>query len=174
MKPALVLLAALAVAAAWGQGRDNPYGVRARIAYGFTPSFDTDGGSGTMQGPEVAVALPIGSFLKRQVLLEPSFYGGGRLRHGGDNDSDIYRLTAFLHGDFGRGIGGRVGVGFAAATRARGGGFGSTSDIVFDFGVEIPFAFQRIAKYQPYVDVHAVLSPTDRLNGYFAGIGLRL
>lgn len=176
MTRALLPLALLAAAAsAPAQGKAHPVGVRVHLGYGFSSSFDKDGGgSGRIEGPEIGVALPVGTFLGQELLIEPSFFGGGRLRRGGDDDADIYRLTAFLHRTFARGIGGRAGVGFSSSSRARGGGFNGTSDVVFDFGIEVPFVFKKLQGIDPYIDVHAVFSPDERLSGFFLGVGTKL
>lgn len=172
---ALAPLALLAVASTtWAQA-SGPTGIRVHLGYGFSPSFDNAGGdSATLQGPEIGVAIPIGNFLGQELLLEPSFFGGGRLRSGDDSDSDVYRITAFLHRDFARGIGGRLGVGYSSSSRARGGGFDGTSGLVVDLGVEVPFQLRQLKGIQPYLDVHGVFSGEERLSGFFVGVGTKL
>lgn len=169
----LALLAAAASASA--QGTRDPIGVRVHIGYGFSSGFDRlDGSSARVEGPEIGVAFPVGTFLGQELLLEPSYFGGGRGRKGGDDDSDIYRFTAFLHRTFARGIGGRAGVGFSSSSRARGGGFNGESGLIFDFGVEIPFTYSKLKGISPYVDLHAVIGTEDQLSGVFLGIGTKL
>lgn len=166
---------ALVSAAALASAQSDPIGVRVHIGYGFSSSFDkSSGGSARLEGPEIGVALPLGTFLGQELLIEPSYFGGGRFRKGGDDDADVYRLTAFLHRTFSRGIGGRIGVGYSGSSRARGGGFDGTSDVIFDFGVEIPFTYKKLTGIQPYVDIHAVFSGEERLSGFFLGVGTKL
>lgn len=176
MKRAFVPLALLAVASsALAQGTRDPIGIRVRLAYGTSSSFSKSVGSAKLEGPEIGLAFPIGSFLGEELLLEPSFFGGGRTRKGADDDADVYRLTLFAHHTFGKNIGVRAGIGYSNSTRARGGGFGGVSDVIFDFGVEVPFKFVPLNSYSPFVDVHAVVAADEkRLSGFFLGIGAKL
>ena len=174
MKRALVLLSLLSTAPAFAQSTREEIGLRIHVAYGFTPSFRKDGGgSARMEGPEIGVAVPVGTFLKNDLLLEPSFFGGGRLRKGGDDDSDVYRLTVFAHRTLPRGVGVRAGIGYAVSTRARGGNFDGESSVIFDLGGEIPFSQKLLKGFSPYVDVHAIFGKSQ-ISGAFFGIGTKL
>ena len=148
--------------------------MRVRVAYGFSPKFRTNDGRDSLQGPEIGIAIPVGRFPGGDLLLEPSFFGGGRLFHGSDNDGDVYRLTLFAHRTFGRGIGVRAGAGFGLGARGRSNNFDGTSDLIFDLGVEIPFRLELLKSVQPYVDVHNVFSGEKQLEGFFVGVGVRL
>ena len=174
MKRTLVLLSLLAAVPALAQSTREETKLRIHVAYGFTSSFRKDGGgSARMEGPELGVAIPIGTFLKDDLLLEPSFFGGGRLRKGGDDDADVYRLTLFAHRTFARGVGVRAGLGYAVSTQARGGNFDGESSIIFDLGGEIPFSQKLLKGFSPYVDVHAIFGKAQ-VSGAFFGIGTRL
>ena len=173
MKRALLPIAVLAIAASASAQRE-PLGFRVRIGYGFTPKFATKGERRDLSGPEVAVAIPVGTFAGGDVLLEPSFFGGGRLVHGGDNDGDVYRLTLFAHRYLARGIGVRAGLGFGLGARGRGGNFDGKSGLIFDVGVEIPFKQKLLRSAQTYADVHNVFSGEKQLEGFFVGVGVRL
>lgn len=166
------LLAFCAVATAQNPS-PNGVGVRVRLAYGFTPDFDKTGGSGRMEGPEIAVALPVTMFLGNEVLLEPSFFGGGRFRHGGDDDADVYRISALLRHQFASGFGLRAGVGFATSSNARGGGFKGKSAAIFDVGADFPLSVNRFQRFQPSIDVHGLFSDEKVLSGFFVGLGAR-
>ena len=127
-----------------------------------------------MEGPEIAVGIPVGAAFGSDLLLEPSFYGGGRLRKGGDDDADIYRLTLLAHRTLARGIGVRAGVGYASASRSRGRGFNGTSGAIFDVGAEFPFHLKPAGSVSTFVDVHGMFGTESELNGFFVGIGARL
>lgn len=174
MKRALVPLALLVAAAAHGQSTSNSTGIHVHVGYGFSPDFDSSNGRRNLQGPEIGLALPLGSFAGQTVVLEPSFFGGGRFGHGQDNDSDVYRVTLFLRHQFQRGVTFRAGVGYSSSTQARGGNFDGTSDVIFDFGAEIPISYHRFYSYRPYLDVHGIGSPQAKLSGFFLGVGVKL
>ena len=152
----------------------KPLGFDVHIGYGFSPSFNANGGSHHLNGPEIGVAIPIGTFLNQGVALEPSVFGGGRIAHGSDDDSDVYRLTLFLRHAFARGVQVRAGLGYAVSTRARGRTFDGQGGIVGDVGVEIPFSLKLIGSVDPYLDVHGLLGSERRLGGFFVGLGVRL
>lgn len=166
--PLLLLSAAVPVFA-----QDTPTGLRVRVAYGFTPTFDANGDSHHFAGPEIAVAIPVGTAFGQDLLLEPSFFGGGRLQHGKDDDSDVYRLSLFLHHTFSGGVGFRAGVGYAGSSRARGGGFEGKNGAIFDFGVDIPFSYKKLDKIAPFVDLHGIVGTERQLSGFFAGVGVK-
>jgi hypothetical protein len=107
-------------------------------------------------------------------LLEPSFYGGGRLRHGGDDDADIYRITLLAHRTLARGVGVRAGIGYASAAKSRGGGFNGSSGAIFDVGAEFPFHVGILRSLSTFVDVHGMFGTERQLNGFFVGVGVRL
>lgn len=175
MKRVFALCALVAAsAAALGQSTSGPLGIRVRLAYGFTPSFEANGSSRRMEGPEIAVAIPVGTAFGSDLLLEPSFYGGGRLRSGGDDDADVYRLTLLAHRTLARGIGVRAGVGYASASRSRARTFNGTSGVIFDFGGEFPFHLNQLRSISTFADVHAIFSGEKQLNGFFFGVGARL
>ena len=173
MKRVLLSLGLLVVAG-FAKAQRVPLGLRVRVGYGFSPNFQTDGGRKDLTGPEIAFAIPVGAFAGGDLLLEPSFFGGGRLVHGGDNDGDVYRLTLFAHRTLGRGIGVRAGVGFGLGARGRGGNFDGKSDLIFDLGVEIPFRLKVLKTAQTYADVHNVFSGESQLEGFFVGVGVHL
>ena len=173
MTRTLLPLALFAVAGVASAQR-APLGLRARIGYGVTPQFRTFGDRRNLSGPEIAFGIPIGRFAGGDVLLEPSFFGGGRLVSGGDNDGDVYRLTLFAHRTFGRGIGVRAGLGYGLSARGRGGNFDGKSDLIFDFGVEIPFKLNVLRSVETYADVHNVFSGEKQLEGFFVGVGFKL
>lgn len=152
----------------------KPLGFDFHLGYGFSPSFDANGSSHHLDGPEVGLAIPLGTFLNQGLAIEPSYFGGGRLAHGRDDDSDIYRVTLFLRHRFASNLRARLGVGYAVASRARGRTFGGESGVVGDLGFEIPFRFDLIRAVDPYVDVHGIVGARRELGGVFAGLGLRI
>ena len=166
----LALFASLALAHAQGT---TETGLRIRVAYGVTPSFSTFGGHDSMKGPELAVALPLGNALGQGVWLEPSYFGGGRLVHGNDTDADVFRLTVFVRHPFRR-FAVRLGVGYAASGRPRGGNFDGQSGAVVDLGADIPFKVKLLKSVQPYVDVHNVFADAGALAGFFVGVGVKV
>ncbi len=175
MKRALALLLLVpAAGSAFAQSTSEPLGVRVRLAYGFSSSFNAGGKSRNIQGPEIGVALPIGTAFGQSLLLEPSFFGGGRIKHGSDDDADIYRLTLFAHHTFSQGLGFRAGIGYASASRARSAQFDGTSGLIFDFGTELPFSVKKFSKIATYVDVHGIVSSEKELSGFFFGVGAKL
>ena len=173
MKRVLLPLALLGVVGNASAQRE-PLGLRIRLAYGVSPKFQTDGDRKDLTGPEIAFAFSVGTFKGGDVLLEPSFFGGGRLVSGGDNDGDVYRLSLFAHKTFGRGIGVRAGLGFGLSARGRGGNFDGKGDLIFDLGVEIPFQVKILKTAQTYADIHNVFSSENQLEGFFVGVGVRL
>lgn len=175
MKLALLPLALLTFAGTVSaQSPRQPLGLRLRIGYGYSPKIQTVDDRKGIQGPELALAIPVGTFKGGDLLLEPSFFGGGRLVSSHDNDGDVYRLTLFAHRTFGRGIGVRAGVGFGLSVEGRSHNFDGKSDVIFDLGVEIPFQFKLLRSVQPYVDVHNVFASENQLEGFFVGVGVRL
>lgn len=176
MKSAFVPLVLLAVAAsAYAQSAPKPVGLQIHVGFGFTPSFQADGDSETMRGPEIGVAIPVGTFAGNGILLEPSFFGGGRLSHGTDFDSDVYRLTLFAHRTFAQGIGARIGVGYSNSARARGHHINGKSDVIFDLGLELPFRSHLLQTVAPYVDIHGVAAAQHNiLSGFFVGLGVKI
>lgn len=175
MKRALALSLLLPLAAsALAQKADEPLGIRVRIAYGFSSKFRAGGESRSIQGPEIGLALPVGTAFGQDLLLEPSYFGGGRLRHGSDDDADIYRLTLFAHRTLAKGLGVRAGIGYGSAARARSGQFDGTNGLIFDLGTEVPFRLKQLNSIATYVDVHGILSSEKELSGFFVGVGARL
>lgn len=175
MKRALLPVALAAATFAHGQKGYKPIGLQVHIGYGVSGSFNADGESRTMSGPEIGVAFPIGNFGSTGILLEPSYFAGARFGSLDRGDADVYRLTLFAHRTFGQNIGVRLGVGYAVSGRARRGDYDGNSDVVFDLGVEIPFQFRLLRTVAPYVDVHGVVAASEeQLSGFFVGLGLRV
>ncbi len=176
MKRALLPLALLAAATpVLAQSGYKPLGFQVHIGYGASPSFDVNGKDRSMSGPEIGVAIPIGTFDGNGILLEPSYFAGAHFGKRGPGDADVYRLTLFAHRTFARGIGARVGVGYSNSAKASRGDYDGNSDVIFDFGVEIPFQFKLVQVVAPYVDVHGVVSGgAKQLSGFFVGLGVRV
>jgi len=175
MKRALALSLLVPIAgSAFAQSTSEPLGIKVRLSYGFSSKFHAGGKSRTIEGPEIGVALPVGTAFGQTLLLEPSFFGGGRIKKGSDDDADIYRLTLFAHHTFSQGLGVRAGVGYASASRARSGQFDGTSGLIFDFGTELPFSVKKFSKVATYVDLHGILSSEKQLSGFFLGVGAKL
>ena len=176
MKRAFVPLVLLTVAAsASAQSTYKPVGLQVHVGFGFSPSFQADGKSHTLNGPEIGVAIPVGTFAGNGILLEPSFFGGGRLYHGTDFDSDVYRLTLFAHRTFAQGVGARIGIGYSSSARARGHDTNGQNDVIFDLGVELPLRVQLLRTVAPYIDIHGIAAAQHNiLSGFFVGVGVKI
>jgi len=175
MKRVFALCALSAASAvAFGQSSDGPLGIRVRVAYGFTPSFRANGSDRRMEGPEIAIGVPVGTAFGSELLLEPSFYGAGRLRKGGDDDADMYRVTLLARRTFAKGIGVRAGIGYASAARSRARTFNGTSGAIFDVGADFPFHTNQLRSLSTFIDVHAIFGTEQELSGFFVGVGARL
>lgn len=177
MKGFLVLaLASLSVAAFAqlpGLGRapiQTGFGLKARVGYAFSGEFRrNDGKSTTIQGPELALIFPVLSLKKIDVTLEPSLFGGGRLRSGsGDDDGDVYRLIAVANVRGEKGTYLRLGAGYSQVN-SRSQNFASASGLVGVFGLGFPVK-GFLDKFRPNFEVNYFQANAGQLRALSIGI----
>jgi hypothetical protein len=118
LKAALACSAATCAVAA---SASDVIGVRLKLGYHFTQSFELKNGStGNLQGPEVAADFPLTKYPGLQLYVTPSIMFGGKLTHGSDVDGTIYRFMVTARQTLNKdGLFGALGIG-AAHSESRG------------------------------------------------------
>ena len=90
IKPLIAVASLAAVSAA---NASDVIGVRLKIGYHWTNSFELkNGGSSQLEGPEIGLDFPIQKLPGFTIYVSPSVMLGGKLTHGGDIDGTIYRF----------------------------------------------------------------------------------
>lgn len=165
--PRLLSLALLTAAStpAWSQT-----GVRLRVGYGSSGDYRLrSGGVARVEGPEIALVFPLTSANGFSLALEPSIFGGGRLRRGGDADADVYRFLLTGRKTLGASRAyATFGVGFAHSS-LRGGAASGASGVVGQVGAGLPIS-GFLARFRPTVEVNYFLADNGQLRGLFLGL----
>lgn len=161
-----LVLAALAVGAS-AQTTNDKIGIR--LGYGFSADYGKrNGDTARIEGPELALQIPIGEMRGMPIYFEPSFFGGGRLRTGGDSDGDVYRATVYVRRGFGGATYIQLGGGFAHFVD-RANQADAESGVVGQIGVGLPLGgFAH--RYSPSFEVNFFASSQPQLRGLFFGV----
>lgn len=167
LKAALACSAATCAVAA---SATDVIGVRLKVGYHFSQSFELkDGSSGHLEGPEVAADFPLTKLPGIQLYATPSVMFGGKLTHGSDVDGTIYRfmLTArqTLNKD---GLYGALGIG-AAHSETRGlNDFKDANSFVSSVSLGTPLKF-KLAGIGVSLEGTYYYSTKDQFRGFTIG-----
>ncbi|MBN9503131.1 MAG: hypothetical protein BGO01_11655 [Armatimonadetes bacterium 55-13] len=146
-------------------------GVRLRVGYHFTQNFELkNGGSGHLEGPEVAGDFPLSKLPGIQLYATPSICFGGKLSHGGDIDGSIYRFMISAKQTITRdGFYGIVAAG-AAHSESRGlNEFKDANAFVSSVTFGVPLSF-KILGVTPSFEGTYYISGKDQFRGFTFGI----
>lgn len=171
------LVATCGVASAQtSEGSTERLGLRLKLGYQFGTSFPLkqNDRTGRLEGPEIALDVPVFRQNDLSFFLTPSITLGGRLRSGSDIDGTVYRFILNAEKQLNpSGFYGRLGIGYGH-TQERSGVdvFRDSNDLVgsISFGTPIggaPRAVSRIAT--PGIEATAYISRQRQLMGFVVG-----
>jgi hypothetical protein len=142
---------------------------RLTAGYGWSGNFDDKNGkSVTVQGPVLGLEYPLVSAFRFDSALGVSWFGGGRLRSGGDADADVWRFMALARTEVpGTGIFAKGGLGYSLL-KGRG-NVGDDKGAILQLGVEIPIAKGYAQRVVPQIDIYYVAGKSG-LSGFVVGL----
>lgn len=168
LKAALACSAATCAVAA---SASDVIGVRLKVGYHFTQSFELkDGSNGHLEGPEVAADFPLAKYPGIQLYATPSIMFGGKLTHGSDVDGTIYRFMVTARQTLNRdGLYGTFGVG-AAHSESRGTNeFRDANSFVTSVSLGTPLKF-KLAGIGLSLEGTYYFSTKDQFRGITIGV----
>jgi|GEM_PF-1731413 len=162
-----VLACSLAGAAIAAHADGDAIGIRLKVGYHVTQSFELrDHSSGHLEGPEISADFPLSKVPGLQFFVTPSVMFGGQLTHGHDVDGTIYRFMLTARETISKdGLYGAVAAG-AAHSESRGlNEFKDQNGFVSSVTVGMPLKF-KILGVTPSLEGSYYISGQDQFRGF--------